>query len=622
MSMIFQSYALWPHMTVAENIVYGLKLRKLDRATIGKKLDAILATTKLAPLAQRYPGELSGGQQQRVALARALIVEPETLLLDEPLSNLDANLREEMRFEVRRLHDAYRYTTVYVTHDQSEAMTTADLIAVMNAGKIEQAGSPEEIYDRPRSEFVARFIGVEQRHQGQGARRRARRVCRRAAALRRRAKLQPAPRPRCRSARTTSRSRPRSRAGRKRRAGDGGAAGLSRRQPGLYGRGQGRHAIARRHAAGENIPQGSAVWLHLPPERCRALSGVEENCGARRQDQAMEDTPMKDSRTVPPRCADRVERARRGAAFSTKVLAAAPPASAITPALIEAAKKEGKVVWYTSVDLPLAEKIAKAFEAKFPGIAVRVERTGAERVFQRIGQEYGSNIHAVDVANSSDAAHFIVWKHNGMLEAYLPEDVAKFYPAEHKDPDGMFASFRVWVCIIAYNTNLVKKEDAPKSFADLLDPKWKGKIVKAHPGYSGTIMTATYQMQRDLGWGFFEKLAEQNIMQVQSSADPPKRLALGERAVMADGNEYNIFQIKEKGGPVAAGLCHRRLAADRRADRHVQGGAESERREAVLQPTASRRSASSSSSTSAACARCIRRPRKKPAARRSRTSRS
>ncbi len=159
MSMIFQSYALWPHMTVAENIVYGLKLRKLDRATITKKLDAILAATKLAPLADRYPGELSGGQQQRVALARALIVDPETLLLDEPLSNLDANLREEMRFEIRRLHDEYRYTTVYVTHDQSEAMTTADVIAVMNAGKIEQAGSPEEIYDRPRSEFVARFIG-------------------------------------------------------------------------------------------------------------------------------------------------------------------------------------------------------------------------------------------------------------------------------------------------------------------------------------------------------------------------------------------------------------------------------------------------------------------------------
>jgi iron(III) transport system ATP-binding protein len=160
MSMIFQSYALWPHMTVKENIVYGLKLRKADRDSIAKKLKAILATTKLEILAERYPGELSGGQQQRVALARALIVEPETLLLDEPLSNLDANLREEMRFEIRRLHDEYRYTTVYVTHDQSEAMTTADLIAVMNGGRIDQLGPPEEIYDRPQSEFVARFIGA------------------------------------------------------------------------------------------------------------------------------------------------------------------------------------------------------------------------------------------------------------------------------------------------------------------------------------------------------------------------------------------------------------------------------------------------------------------------------
>ena len=158
-SMVFQSYALWPHMTVAQNVAYGLELRKLDRAAIARKVDVILTTTRLSQLAQRYPAELSGGQQQRVSLARALIVEPETLLLDEPLSNLDANLREEMRFEVRRLHDAYRYTTIYVTHDQSEAMTTADLIAVMSAGRIEQLGSPHEVYDRPRSEFVARFLG-------------------------------------------------------------------------------------------------------------------------------------------------------------------------------------------------------------------------------------------------------------------------------------------------------------------------------------------------------------------------------------------------------------------------------------------------------------------------------
>src|SRR6195952_2603620 len=225
-----------------------------------------------------------------------------------------------------------------------------------------------------------------------------------------------------------------------------------------------------------------------------------------------------------------------GAAFSTRVRADAPPAEPVTPALIEAAKKEGKVVYYTSTDLPVAEKLAKAFETKYPGIKVHVERTGAERVFQRIGQEYASRIHAVDVVQSSDASHFIVWKRDGILEPYVPEDVAKFYPAEHKDPDGMFASFRVWLSVMGYNTELVKAADVPKSFADLLDPKWKGKLVKAHPGYSGTIMTSTFQMARDIGWDYFEKLAKQNVMQVQSSADPPKKLELGERQVMADGN--------------------------------------------------------------------------------------
>jgi len=168
MSMIFQSYALWPHMTVMENVSYGLKLRGLTRADAQQRADTILAATRLSPLAQRYPGELSGGQQQRVSLARALVVEPETLLLDEPLSNLDANLREEMRFEIRRLHDKFRYTTVYVTHDQAEAMTTADLIVVMNLGTIEQAGSPEDIYQRPRTEFVARFIGGTNIFKGRG----------------------------------------------------------------------------------------------------------------------------------------------------------------------------------------------------------------------------------------------------------------------------------------------------------------------------------------------------------------------------------------------------------------------------------------------------------------------
>ena len=230
--------------------------------------------------------------------------------------------------------------------------------------------------------------------------------------------------------------------------------------------------------------------------------------------------------------------------------AAAPAPAKVTPELIEAARKEGKAVWYTAVDLPVAERMAKAFESKYPGIAVRVERSGGERIYQRISQEYASKIHAVDVVNSSDAAHFIVWKREGMLLPYVPEDVALHYPAEHKDPDGQFASWRIWLCVIGYNTKLVKPEEAPKSYADLLDPKWTGKIVKAHPGYSGTIMTATYQISRDLGWEYLEKLSRQKVMQVQSSADPPKKLALGERAIMADGNDYNLVQMKEKGEPV------------------------------------------------------------------------
>jgi iron(III) transport system substrate-binding protein len=239
-----------------------------------------------------------------------------------------------------------------------------------------------------------------------------------------------------------------------------------------------------------------------------------------------------------------------GAVFASPARAGAPPAEAITPQLIEAAKNEGQVVWYTAVDLSVAEKIAGAFKEKFSGIEVRVERTGAERVFQRIGQEYASNVHAVDVANSSDASHLLTWKAQGLLLPYVPEDVAKHYKPEHRDADGTYAGFRATLSPIAYNTRQVKPEDAPTSFKDLLDPRWKSKIVKAHPGYSGTILTATFEMVRDIGWDFYENLAKQNIMQVQSATDPPKKLALGERAVMADGTEYNVFLLRDVGQPV------------------------------------------------------------------------
>src|SRR5258705_7500780 len=159
MSMIFQSYAIWPNMTVAENGAFGLEVRRRPRAEIRPRVDEILDVVQMKAPPGRYPQELSGAQQQRVARARAIVVQPAVLLLDEPLSNLDANLREEMRYEIRRLHDEFRITTVYVTHDQSEAMVTSDRIAVMNQGRIEQIDAPHMLYTRPRTRFVAGFIG-------------------------------------------------------------------------------------------------------------------------------------------------------------------------------------------------------------------------------------------------------------------------------------------------------------------------------------------------------------------------------------------------------------------------------------------------------------------------------
>jgi len=160
MAMIFQSYALWPHMTVARNVAYGLRFKSgMSRADRDRRVTEMLRTVQLSGFESRYPGELSGGQQQRVAVARALVVEPEILLLDEPLSNLDANLREEMRFEIRRLHEAFGITTLYVTHDQAEAMVISDRVAVLHRGRVVQVGSAEDLFRRPRTRFVAEFIG-------------------------------------------------------------------------------------------------------------------------------------------------------------------------------------------------------------------------------------------------------------------------------------------------------------------------------------------------------------------------------------------------------------------------------------------------------------------------------
>jgi ABC-type Fe3+/spermidine/putrescine transport system ATPase subunit len=164
--MVFQNYALWPHMTVLENIAYGLKLRKVARSEIESRAAAVLAKVRLSGLEARYPGQISGGQQQRVALARALVLNPKILLLDEPLSNLDAKIRVQVRAEIRKLQKELGITTVYVTHDQEEALTLSDRIAVFNQGRVFQVGSPKELYERPANRFVADFIGINNLIEG------------------------------------------------------------------------------------------------------------------------------------------------------------------------------------------------------------------------------------------------------------------------------------------------------------------------------------------------------------------------------------------------------------------------------------------------------------------------
>ena len=230
-------------------------------------------------------------------------------------------------------------------------------------------------------------------------------------------------------------------------------------------------------------------------------------------------------------------------------LSGASLAQETTPAMLAAAAKEGKVVWYTAVDVKVAEVIAKAFRADYPNIAIEVERSGSERVFQRIGQELQAGIRNVDVVNSSDASHFVYWKQQKLLAAHVPPDVQRF-PAQYKDPDGYFATWRASLSVMGYNTKLLDAKEAPTGYQDLLDPKWKGKLVKAHPSYSGTSLTGTYALSKALGWDFFEKLAKQGVQQLQSTTAPPKTIANGERLVMVDGNEYNMFIEIDAKSPV------------------------------------------------------------------------
>jgi len=229
-------------------------------------------------------------------------------------------------------------------------------------------------------------------------------------------------------------------------------------------------------------------------------------------------------------------------------------ASAVVPAAaqdarVEAAKKEGKVVWYTSLALPTAEKIGKLFEAAYPGIKVEVHRTGSQRILQRVMQELQANLKLVDVIHTSDAGHFVLLKEKKLLMKYTPAGVDAF-PAGFKDKDGYYFTLRATVNVIAYNTKLVPAAEAPKGWKDLLDPKWRGKMVTAHPGYSGVIATHVLALTQLYGWDYFKQLAQNKLMLVQSAVDPAGVVASGERQVAVDGGDYYYYQMKKKGNPI------------------------------------------------------------------------
>jgi len=218
-------------------------------------------------------------------------------------------------------------------------------------------------------------------------------------------------------------------------------------------------------------------------------------------------------------------------------------------ARMEAAKKEGKVVWYTSLALPTAEKIAKLFEAAYPGVKVEVHRTGSQRILQRVMQEMQANLKLVDVIHTSDAGHFVLLKEKKLLMKYAPAGVDAF-PAGFKDKDGYYFTLRATVNVIAYNTKLVPAAEALKGWKDLLDPKWRGKLVTAHPGYSGVISTHVLALVQLYGWDYFKQLAQNKVMLVQSAVDPAGVVASGERQVAVDGGDYYYYQMKKKGNPI------------------------------------------------------------------------
>jgi iron(III) transport system substrate-binding protein len=216
---------------------------------------------------------------------------------------------------------------------------------------------------------------------------------------------------------------------------------------------------------------------------------------------------------------------------------------------LAAARREGKVVWYTSLALPSAEKVAKLFEARYPGLRVDVNRTGSQRILQRVMQELGANIHNVDVIHTSDAGHFVMLKDKKLLMPYTPPGVERFAPG-FRDKDGYYFGLRATVNVITYNTKALSAAEAPKAWTDLLDPKWKGKLVTAHPGYSGVIATHVLALVHLHGWDYFKRLAQNRVMIVQSAVDPATVTASGERLVAVNGGDYYAYQLKKQGSPI------------------------------------------------------------------------
>ncbi len=242
-------------------------------------------------------------------------------------------------------------------------------------------------------------------------------------------------------------------------------------------------------------------------------------------------------------------RLRLAVSLSALALVLSATSAPAQDARLDAAKKEGKVVWYTSLALSSSEKVAKLFEVAYPGIKVEVHRTGSERILQRVMQELQANIKIADVVHTSDAGHYVLLKDKKLLMKYAPAGVDRF-PAAFKDKDGYHYGLRATVNVIAYNPKIVPAAEAPRTWKDLLDPKWKGKLVTAHPGYSGVIATHVLALVHLHGWDYFKQLAQNKPMLVQSAVDPSGVVASGERPIAANGGDYTFYQVKKKGNPV------------------------------------------------------------------------